>query len=131
MNELIKHEDRFPVLIEELQEFILVGKERLNAHKAKIRAIEKIQRAQAAKEAALSDAQDLGEIVLDAEVKLGEMLKAIDKTDSKLKGKDRGSKGGTTKKTLPNGINKKQSHQAQQLAKHPETIEEIKKEAKA
>jgi len=80
----------------------------------------------AAKEAALEDAQVVADILLDAEVKLGEMLEGIDKSASKLKGKDRGSKGGTTKKTLPPNIDKKQSHHAQQLSKHPDVVEEVK-----
>ena len=66
-----------PVTVDKLNQFIIVGKERLNAQKAKIRAIDKTEMAVEAKEAALADAQDMADILLDAEVKLGEILEAI------------------------------------------------------
>jgi len=65
--------------------------------------------ASAAKKAALSDAQDLSEILLDAEAKCGEMLAGIDKSKSY---KVLPSKGGR-KPMLPTDITYKQSHQAQ------------------
>lgn len=66
-----------PATIDGLNQFIIIGKERLNAQKAKIRAIEKASMAIEAKEAALEDAQDMADILLDAEVRLGEILEAI------------------------------------------------------
>ena len=75
----------------------------------------------AAKEAALEDAQTLAGILLDAEVKLGEMLDAIpNKAASSAKGT----------RSLPPNIDKRQSHYAQQLSKHPEIVEEVKQKAR-
>ena len=65
-----------------------------------------------------SDTQDLATILLLAEAKLGELLNI----PKKGKTKEYGSTGGTIP-TLPSGITKKQSHYAQQLARHPEIIE--------
>lgn len=115
-----------PSTIEELHAFIIVGKEKLNAHKAMIRAIKKIGSAYAAKEAALSDAQDLAELLLDAESKLGEMLAAIEpkyvkKADTSFNGSFR---------SLPEGITHKESHQAQTISSHPEIVEKVKQEAR-
>ena len=113
MNDLIISKQSLPpATIDELQEWIIVNKECLNAHKAKIRAIQKMNMAIAAKEAAIQDGQYLGDILLDAEVRLGEMLEKIDKSDSRLRGS---TKGTTVKPTLPPGSNKKQSHKAQRL----------------
>jgi hypothetical protein len=73
------------------------------------------------------------EILLDAECRLGEMLES---TPRKPKPDDssRGTFGGTTKRansakgtcTLPDGIDKKQSHEAQQLSKHMDAVEKCK-----
>lgn len=66
-----------------------------------------------AKEAALSDTQDMATLLLEAEGKLGGMLAVIEpKYDYSL-----GSSGGTKPpppriKTLPSGITKKESHHA-------------------
>ena len=63
-------------------------------------------------------AQQIAEIVLDAHVKLGEMLEKIErKYISPTVGSGKGTDGNIPKqqKTLPPGIDKKQSHKAQRL----------------
>jgi len=77
--------------------------------------------AKSARDAALEDAQDMGEVVLKAEARLGEILKAIP-------GKQASSAKGT--RSLPEGITKKQSHIAQTLAKNEDIINEVIEEAK-
>jgi len=77
------------------------------------------------KEAALSDAQDLAEILLDAECRLGEMLAPIPPKRDK-----QGSTQRTSLPSLPDGIDKKQSHEAQQLSKHRDIVERCKAEAR-
>ena len=50
---LIPKQDNLPATIEELNEFILIGTERLKVHRAKIRAIDKVGMAETARKAAL------------------------------------------------------------------------------
>ena len=61
-------------------------------------------------------------VILWAEVKLGEMLETTVGRGGKS---DRSTRGGTSK-PLPHNIDKKQSHYAQQLSKHPDVVEEVK-----
>ena len=75
--DLIEYNGNLPATTEELHKFILIETETLKAYKAKISAIEKVGSAHAAKEVALTDAQDVSEFVLKAEAKLGEMLVRI------------------------------------------------------
>jgi len=75
---------------------------------------------QLAKEAALSDGQGMAETLLEAESKLGVLLKPLANPTS--------SRAGT--RQLPEGITKKESHQAQVLAKYPEVVEELKAKAR-
>jgi len=126
MNQLIKTERQLPATIEELHQFILIGKERLNAHRAKIRAIDKLQIAHVAKEAALNDAQDLADILLDAESKMGEMIE----NEPNLKGRDLPGKASYGVSLKNYGINQKESHFAQTVARNPEWVIEIKKKAR-
>lgn len=72
--------------------------------------------AEAVRKAALQDAQDVASAVIYAEAKLGELLKANPRQYPL------GSPGQT--KTLPAGITKQTSHQAQTLAKNPEKVEQ-------
>jgi len=90
--------------------------------RAKIRAIEKLNMAIAAKEAALEDGRNIGEAVLWAKAKLGELLSTtVEPRGIKQKG---GSTQRTTLPTLPSGITKKQSHYYQQIHKNRDVVEE-------
>lgn len=111
---------QLPATAEKLNQFIIIGKERLNAQKAKIRAIEKTGMAIEAKKAALEDAQDMADILLDAEVKLGKMLEAIPPQSSQA----------GRLPTLPPDITYKQSHKAQTLSRNADIVEQVKSEAR-
>lgn len=123
MKDLILKSKSLPAKAEDLQRFILIGKEALKAQKAKIQAIEKADMAKVAKEAAISDTQDMAEILLDAEVRLGEILEKMNLGSRK---RTQAGKLSGAETPLPNDIDKKQSHYAQKLAKHPEIIEKEK-----
>ncbi len=122
MDKIIKRPQDLPDTIDKLQSFILIGKQKLIACKAEIKAIEDVNLGKAVKDQKLNETQDLAVILLLAEVKLGELLKDI---PSKY---DLGSRGRT--KTLPKGITKKQSFYAQQLAANPEAIKETINDAR-
>ena len=88
------------------------GKRGNKKGRAKLKAIEKVELANEAKKAALADTQELAIVLLEAEAKLGKMIEGIPNKYNL------GSPGRT--KTLPDGVDKKTSHKAQKMAKHPE-----------
>ena len=90
--EIIEHEDQLPSTVDELQKFILVGNEAVKSWKNKVRAIDKTNIAQDIYKQSLKDGQQMGELVLYAESKFGELLSKIDKQG---KTKEYGSAGGT------------------------------------
>lgn len=116
MNELVTTKNNLPATIDGLREFILIGKEKLKVHQAKIRAIEKVGMAESARQAAIQDGQDAGTAVIYAEVKLGELLRVIPDFHST-------GKGTMKRKELPDNISKRTSHQAQTIANNMETVE--------
>lgn len=75
--------------------------------------------AEAVWKTALQDGQDAGTAVIYAEAKLGKLLAAI--PPKKGKTKQYGSSGGTIP-SLPPGVSKRTSHQAQTIAKNPEKV---------
>jgi len=115
-DKLVERLELLPDTIEKLSTFILIGREKLKAQQAKLKAIEIFGESQESVAAALEDTQSTATILLWAEARMGEILKAI--PDKKA------SSGGGTR-SLPPGINKKQSHYAQQLASNPKIIEEV------
>lgn len=115
--ELTRHTQHLPATAEELHQFILVGKEKIKAHQAKIRAIEAVGLAETARKAALADAQDVATAVIYAEAKLGELLKGM--PPRAPIGFAQGNR-----MSLPPGISKRTSHQAQTIASNPAIVEE-------
>lgn len=126
MNEIIKRIENLPDTIQELSKFVLIGREALNAVRAEIRAIDKIGLASDVREQKLKEGQMLAEALLDAEVKIGELLN----NEKELKGRDIPGKSnyGVTLKNF--GITKNQSSKFQQMFIHKNIVEEVKAEAR-
>lgn len=117
---LAKTESKLPVRLEDLTRFVLIGREKLNSVRAGIRAITKLGLAKEVREQKLEEGQMLGEALLDAESKIGEMLSEIP---------NKKATSGEGRRSLPEGITHKQSHQFQQLSENQDLIEQVKAEA--
>lgn len=93
-NELTAVNSNLPTTIEDLSRFVLIGREKLIAVRAEIRAIDKVGLAQEVREQKLKEAQDIAETVLDAEAKIGALMKAVPKaTNNNPKGINRYNSG--------------------------------------
>lgn len=84
MTELtVSGESRLPTTIDDLAKFVLVGREKLVAVRAEIRAIDKVGLAQEVRAQKLKEAQEISEAVLDAEVRIGELMARVPKAQGK------------------------------------------------
>ena len=132
MGELIvSRENTLPTTIEDLSKFVLIGREKLVAVRAEIRAINKVGLAQEVREQKLREAQDISEAVLDAEVKIGELMAKVPKaqgTRTDIKLADSGV--GKYDVIRDAGFTPKQVERFQTLAAHPEIVEQAKAEAR-
>lgn len=130
MNEITVSERQLPDNLEDLAKFVLVGREKLNAVRAEIRAIKAVNLAVEVHEQKLSEAQDIAEAVLDAEMKIGELTKKMEKAKNQY-----ASNSGVTttksEKLSEIGIDKMQASRFERLATHPETVEKAKADARA
>jgi N6-adenosine-specific RNA methylase IME4 len=134
MSELIvSRENKLPATIEDLSKFVLVGREKLVAVRAEIRAIEKVGLAQEVRTQKLAEAQDIAEAVLDAEVRIGELMREVPKaqgtrTDIELcNNADKKFKAEVIKES---GFTPMQVSRFETLAAHPEVVEQVKAEAR-
>lgn len=128
MNELTTQKNQLPDNLPDLSKFVIVGRERLNAVRAEIRAIDKVGLAKEVHEQKLAEAQDIAEAVLDAEVKIGELTSKMKKGVNRFS-----SNSGVTpkKKQLEDiGISKMQASRYEALADNPKLVEEAKAEAR-
>ena len=83
INSITTTTERLPDNLNDLSAFVLVGREKLVAVRAEIRAIDRIQVARGVRDQKMEEARMLSEALLDAEVKLGEMTKQIPKAPGK------------------------------------------------
>lgn len=130
-----------PTTIEDLSKFALIGREKLVAVRAEIRAIDKVGLAQEVREQKLLEAQEIADAVLDAEVKIGELMAAIPKkSNNNPTGKNQygGGQSDTavvltkTKADVikETGFTQKQVQRFQTMAAHPEAVERAKADAR-
>lgn len=136
MNEINVRSDNLPANIEDLSKFVLVGREKLVSVRAEIRAIEKVGLAEEVRKQKLEEAQAISEAVLDAEVKIGELMSRVPKASgarTDLQPLRSGEKRLQETKTdiiKKAGFNKDQVSNFQTLAKHPDIVEQAKAEAR-
>ena len=137
MRDLTIMQTNLPNTIEDLAKFVLVGREKLTAVRANIRAIDKLQLAEDVREQKKEEAQMLAEALLDAEVKIGDLLKQIPKATkgNQYTGKmvnDSSVDNQKTKKQVVEelGFNQKQAERFETLSSNKEIVEQVKAEAR-
>lgn len=131
MNELTAKTIQLPDNVEDLAKFTLIGREKLNAVRAEIRAIEKVGLAKEVHEQKLQEAQEIAEAVLDAEAKIGELTSKMEKATNQYSAKDSGVHSTKSEQLEQIGITEKQKQRFETLARHPETVEQAKEDARA
>lgn len=121
--------ENLPSTIEDLSKFVLVGREKLISVRAEIKAINKLDLAQDVRNQKYEEASLLSEALLDAEAKLGEMMKTIPKEKNQYSARDSGVP--TKKEAIENlGFTKKQAQRFETLADNPDLVEQVKAEAR-
>lgn len=141
MNELtVKEFAGLPEKIEDLTKFVLFGREKLKSVRAEIRAIDQLTLATDVREQKLAEAQMLSGALLDAERKIGEFTLKMptaaggDRKSAEIK-KDSGVQFDPTKPKPKSerikelGFHPKQVQRFEILAKNPEVVEQVKREA--
>lgn len=146
MTDITKVTQCLPSNIQDLSKFVLVGREKLVSVRAEIRAIEKLNIAEEVRSQKREEAAMLSEALLDAEVRIGELLKQIPKTD-----KGNQYTGKMVNRTVANnqqcgeirhvekpkleivkdlGFSKDQVHKFETLASNKDIVERVKAEAR-
>lgn len=136
---MVIQNQNLPDTIEDLAKFVLVGREKLVSVRAEIRAINKLELAEEVREQKREEAQMLAEALIDAEVRIGDLLKQIPKAS----GGDRKSEeiknrsvakfdGQETKQEVITrlGFNKDQANRFETMASNKDIVEQVKAEAR-
>lgn len=133
MNELQTTTAQLPDTIEDLSRFVLVGREKLTAVRAEIRAIEKVGLAREVHQQKLMEAQEIAEAVLDAEMRIGELTARITKSQGKrtdIEPIRNGAEKSKKEQLAQIGIKQDTAERYEALARHPEIVEQAKAKAR-
>lgn len=132
MSELKTVDYSLPAKIEDLSRFVLIGREKLVAVRAEIRAIDKVGLAQEVRTQKLKEAQDIAEAVLDAEVRIGELMREVPKQNTHNRSANRPNTDVKSKTEIIEeaGFTPMQVSRFETLAAHPEIVEQAKAEAR-
>jgi hypothetical protein len=123
--ELIRREPNFlDKPIEQLAPLAFVGQSAVAAYRSLISRLDSLPMTEAQKRKTLADGQEAGEMLLEIEARIGELLPAVSISEH------RDMDTGRAKKTLPDEIGFRQAHTARTIARNPEIVREIIKEAK-
>lgn len=135
MNEIATQKMQLPDTLEDLSKFVLVGRTRLTAVRDAIKRIRNIELAAEVYEQKLSEAQDIADAVLDAEVRIGELTSKIEKATAnqytKVEIDNAVEKQTKTEKLEEIGIKQHTAERFERMAKHPDVVEQAKADARA
>lgn len=135
MNEIITtSQSQLPETIPDLAKFVLIGRDKLKAVRAEIHAIDKVGMARDVYQQKLEEAQEIAEVVTDAECRMGELIREIPKA----------TKDNARKQISPHvdlirpksevikesGLSQRQAEHFQFMANHPESVEKAKAKAR-
>ena len=124
-----------PATIDDLSKFVLIGRDKLTAVRAEIAAIKKVGLASEVLEQKRAEAQEIAELVTLSEMRMGEMLSEIPKAtpnNNPFHEIDSSVELVKPKSQVlaENGISQKNAERYQQMAAHPEIVEQAIAEAR-
>ena len=133
-DELQVASSQVPAQIEELVVFIKVGREKLTAVRAEIRAIDKLGLEDEKRQKVLEQARELSEQLLDAEVSLGEIMATLPEAPGKRTDLEEPTDSDVprSKKEILKqaGFSVKTAQRYEILASHPDIVAQMKAEAR-
>lgn len=130
MNEITERKNQLPDTIEDLTQFVLVSKAKLQAYMLKLQTVNKLSVAQEIRDQTLQEAQEVSTALIAAEQRIGELLLSIPKASGQYAdSENRPTPKNTIVKEM--GYTKDEASDYQQMAKHPEVVKRVLADAEA
>ncbi len=130
MNNLTTQETQLPDTLEDLTQFVLVGKATLQAYMLKLQTVNRLSVAQEIRDQTFKEAQDMSNALIAAEQRIGQLLLEIPKQSgarTDLTTSSTRAEEVKTKKEVVSeiGYSKDEASDYQQMAKHPEVVQKV------
>ena len=133
MDELTTVKVQLPDTLEDLSRFVLFTQERIKSMRAEIRAMNKLEFIKEIEEQKKQELQDLSEALIDAQVRIGELTKALPRASAYNARKTTSGYSDVVLKseTVKNlGLERYQVNEYEQMASNPEAVRQAKDEAR-
>lgn len=136
MNELITRTTQLPDTLEDLTQFVLVGKSKLNAYMLKLRTVNRLTTAQEIRNQTLEETQELANALIAAEQRIGELLLSLPtaqgkRTDLQTSGHNSPEVDTKAETVSRMGYGEREAKDYQQMAKNPDIVRKVIEEATA
>lgn len=137
MNEITTFQsEQLPDTLEDLTQFVLVGKATLNAYMIKLRTVNKLSTAQEIRNQTLKEAQEVSTALIAAEQRIGEILLAIPKQAGGVNQYNKEEKSTRVEKSKTEtieemGYTKDEASDYQRMAQNPEIVKRVINDALA
>lgn len=130
MNEIIERNNQLPDTLEDLTQFVLVGKAKLQAYMLKLQTVNKLSVAQEIRDQTLKETQEISNALIAAEQRIGELLLAIPKQSGMRTDLETSSEHSdevkTKRQTIEEmGYNRQDANDYEQMARHPEVVQKV------
>jgi len=136
MGELTTRTTQLPDTIEDLSQFVLVSRAKLNAYMIKLKAINRLSDAQNVREQTFQEAQDVANALIAAEQRIGEILLSIpkasggDRKSDDFKNRDTSNFEKSKSETIKEqGYTKDQASDYQRMAQNPAVVNMVIEQA--
>jgi len=129
--EIVKRNKMLPTKMEDLEKIVFVGPSAMKFYRTKLTLMENVGATEEQIAATLKDGQQIGELILDAEVQLGELYQQVPKGPVGQPKKN--SPKGPGELTKPQKIGKPSQaiSETERISKNPDIVAAVKAEAKA
>ena len=132
MDELTTRTTQLPDTLEDLSQFVLINKAKLDAYRVKLRAVNRLSDAQEIREQTLQEMQDISSALIAAETRIGEILLNVPKQAGRPS--ENSSSGVEKLKTKAEvteemGYSKDQVSDYQRMAQNPAVVNMVLEQA--
>ena len=122
---------QLPDTIEDLTQFVLVGKAKLNAYMIKLQTVNRLSVAQEIRDQTLKEAQEVSTALIAAEQRIGELLLSIPKGTGNQYTNANSTRVEKAKVVEKMGYSKDDVSDYQRMAQNPEVVQKVIDEAMA
>lgn len=132
---IVKAKGMLPAKLDDLVPLSFIGQTAVTFYRQMIKGFDQLKMTEAQRKRTLKDGQEAGEMLLDIEIRIGELAEKEIRATTPLRRDERGRVAGHDSSGKPPkherlGMSEPRMRQSQAIAKHPEIVEKVKAQAR-